>query len=362
MPNHQLTSVFVVIPNLNGAEQLPASIDSVLVQSYRDLRLVLVDNGSTDNSREVIEAYKRRDPRITAIFRDKNYGYTGGVNPGMELAIKEGAQFVAPFNNDAIADTDWLKELVHFLREHSDFGIATCKLLRADGKTFDSTGDQYSIWGFPHPRGRDEAISDIYDTQTVVFGASGGASLYRTRMLTEIGLFDEDFFAYYEDVDLSFRAQLAGWKVAYVPKSIVYHEQGKTSSRMKSGFVTYQTVKNLPYILIKDVPARLLLRVAPRFALMYLMLLVYLILYRLQGGPAIKGLRECVMHLPKKLVERRRIQKHRKVSSAYIWSMLLHSLPPPLSPKNPNNFKRPRAIWYRLRGRQAGLVNSPVHS
>jgi GT2 family glycosyltransferase len=349
MPNHQLTSVFVVIPNLNGAEQLPASLDSVLAQSYQDLRLVIVDNGSTDNSREIIETYKQRDPRITAIFRDKNYGYTGGVNPGMELAIKAGAQFVATFNNDAIADIDWLKELVHFLREHPDFGIAACKLLHADGKTFDSTGDQYSVWGIPHPRGRDEEVSDRYDTQTLVFGASGGASLYRTRMLADIGLLDEDFFAYYEDVDLSFRAQLAGWKVAYVPKAIVYHEQGKTSSRMKSGFVNYQCVKNLPYILIKDVPARLLFHIVPRFALIYLMTLVYLILYRRQGGPVIKGLLEFLMHLPKKLVERRRIQKHRKVSPAYIWSVLLHSLPPPLAPKNPDNFKGLRAIWWRLR-------------
>ena len=342
MPNHQLmkTSVFVIIPNLNGAEQLPASIDSVLAQSHQDLRLVIVDNGSTDNSREIIEAYKQRDPRITAIYREKNYGYTGGVNPGMELAIKEGAEFVAPFNNDAIADTDWLKELVHFLREHPDFGIAACKLLHADGKTFDSTGDQYSVWGIPYPRSRAEPVSDIYDTQTVVFGASGGASLYRTRLLVEIGLFDQDFFAYYEDVDLSFRAQLAGWKVAYVPNSIVYHEQGKTSGRMKSGFFTYHYMKNLPYLLIKDVPAELLFRIAPRFALVHLMALVYLILVRHKGWSAIKGLLESLMHLPKKLVERRRIQKHRKVSSAYMWSILLHELPP-----NVHKLKKLPSIW-----------------
>ena len=343
MPGYHLikTSVFVVIPNLNGAEELPASIDSVLTQSYQDFRLVIVDNGSTDNSREVIEMYKQRDARVATIYHDKNYGYTGGVNPGMELAIKEGAEFVAPFNNDAIADRDWLKELVAFLCEHADFGMAACKLLHADGKTFDSTGDQYSVWGLPYPRGRKEAVSDKYDTQTLIFGASGGASLYRTSMLAEIGLFDQDFFAYFVDVDLRFRAQLAGWKVAFVPKSIVYHEQGKTSDRLMSGFRAYQYMKNLPYILIKDVPARLLLRIAPRFALAHFVVLVYLILIRHRGRAGIKGLLESLVHLPKKFGERRSIQKKRKVSSAYIWSILLHELPVYKLKKLPANW------WHR---------------
>src|SRR5688572_23307126 len=108
-------SVFVIIPNWNGAADLPAAIESVLGQSHRDLALVVVDNGSTDKSRHIIEIYQQRDSRVRSISLDNNYGYTGGVNPGMELAIKEGAAYVAPFNNDAVADKDWLKKLVGFL-------------------------------------------------------------------------------------------------------------------------------------------------------------------------------------------------------------------------------------------------------
>ena len=85
-------------------------------------------------------------------------------------------------------------------------------------------------------------------------------------MLKQIGLFDEDFFAYYEDVDISFRAQLAGWKVAYAPKAVAYHQIGATSSKIK-GFTTYQTMKNLPMLLWKNVPAGLLISVVPRFSL-----------------------------------------------------------------------------------------------
>jgi Predicted glycosyltransferases len=207
--------VFVVIPNWNGAKDLPTAIDAVLAQSYTNLTLVVVDNGSTDKSREIIEAYQRKDPRVRHIYNDKNYGYTGGMNPGMQLAIGEGAEYVAGCNNDAKPHKDWLKHLVTFLEKHPSYGTAACKLLHADGKTIDSTGEEYSMWGLPFPRGRSEAVIDQYDDQTEIFGASGGASMYRVKMLREVGIFDQDFFAYYEDTDLSFRSQLAGWKIAF---------------------------------------------------------------------------------------------------------------------------------------------------
>src|SRR5438105_2956067 len=118
--------VFVVIPNWNGAEDLAVSIDSILAQSYQDFDLVVVDNGSTDSSRAIIESYKAKDSRVRSIYLDKNYGYTGGVNPGIELATKERADFVAPFNNDAAADQDWLKNLLSFLKKNPAYGIAAC--------------------------------------------------------------------------------------------------------------------------------------------------------------------------------------------------------------------------------------------
>ncbi len=127
--------------------------------------------------------------------------------------------YIGLFNNDAVADKDWLKNLTQVLDENSDTGIVTCKLVDANNQHLDSTGDIYTVWGLPFPRGRGEPVSTKYDDKTDIFAASGGASLYRTKMLEEIGLFDEDFFAYYEDVDLSFRAQLAGWKVKYAPTS-----------------------------------------------------------------------------------------------------------------------------------------------
>jgi len=97
---------FVIIPNLNGEGRLASAIDSILRQSYRDFELIVVDNGSRDRSRAIIEAYQKKDARIRSIYREKNYGYTGGVNPGFELAIAEAAAYAAPFINDAVADKD----------------------------------------------------------------------------------------------------------------------------------------------------------------------------------------------------------------------------------------------------------------
>ncbi|HSW66035.1 MAG TPA: glycosyltransferase family 2 protein [Bacillota bacterium] len=350
------TPVFVIIPNLNGAKRLATSIDSVLAQHYKSFKLVIVDNGSVDNSADIIKTYIRKDPRVAAIYRDKNYGFTGGVNPGLELAIKEGATYAAPFNNDAIADKDWLKHLVDFLDDHPAYGIATCTILHADGKTIDSTADQYTIWGIPFPRGRDEVASARYNQSTDIFGASGGASMYRVSMLKQIGLYDQDFFAYYEDIDISFRAQLAGYKVSFVPKSVVFHEQGQTSAqlarrktngRVANTFTTKQYMKNLPYILVKDVPAPLLVRILPRFLLAYTLFFIKSFPDG-RGSGALKGVALFWVKLPKKLMERRRIQGSRKVSNDYIWSLLIHDLPP-----NAYKLKRLRALWWRLTGRTA---------
>jgi len=339
--------VFVVIPNYNGADELAASIESVLAQSVHDISLVIVDNDSHDGSRQIIERYCKKDPRVRAVWRDKNYGYTGGVNPGMQLAIDEGATYVAPFNNDAVADKHWLKHLIAFLDDHAEYGIAACNLLHLDGKTYDSTGDQYSVWGLPYPRGRDEPVSKKYHAQRDIFGASGGASLYRTAMLRKVGLFDQDFFAYYEDIDLSFRAQLAGWKVAYVPESIVYHAQGLTSARIGNGFTTYQYMKNLPLVIVKDVPFAMWWKIVPRFWLAYSMSFANAVFKKGFGKAALRGLGMAIVLTPKKFVERRHIQRSKRATNEYIWSLFLHDLPP-----SAHKLRAIRAAWWRLRGRR----------
>jgi GT2 family glycosyltransferase len=338
--------IFVIIPSWNAAKGLSASVESVLSQAHNNLTLVVVDNGSSDESRTVIQHYLAKDTRVRAIYNDQNYGFTGGVNPGIELALEEHADYVALFNNDAIADRKWLEKLVDFLDSHPKFGIAACKLLHSDGKTIDSTGDQYSVWGLPYPRGRNEPTSDAYDGQTSIFGASGGASMYRVSMLRQIGTFDQDFFAYYEDIDISFRAQLAGWKVGYVPESIVYHEQGKTSSQLK-GFTVYHSFKNFPMVIVKDVPKGLLHVIVPRFLVSYGAFLGSAVL-RGKGWYALRGIGAFLWLLPRKLRARHVIQRGKKVDAGYISSLLLHDIPP-----DQTKLMKLRSFWWKLKGKNA---------
>lgn len=340
-----MPKVTVVVPNWNGRKDLPSCLDSLLSQTLKP-RIVVVENGSVDGSLEVLY---NKYPSVEVIVHKKNKGFAGGVNAGIRKAVSDGDDFVALFNNDAVADNRWLELLVKGLDSNPKAGIATCKFMDSKGKRLDSTGDMYTIWGLAYPRGRGEPVSDKYDKSTDIFAASGGASLYRITMLNEIGLFDEDFFAYYEDVDLSFRAQLYGWKVVYVPDAVAYHKLGATSSKIK-GFTTYHALKNQPWLLIKNVPAPLLSKIVPRFCLAYFGGFLLGAIGRRQFTPAIKGTLVSLILLPKKLVQRRHIQANRKVSPDYIGSIIVGDLPP-----NAYRLQNLRDRWRKLSGGTTGL-------
>ena len=336
-----MSKTSIVVPNWNGADVVGGCLDSLLAQTAES-RIIVVDNGSTDSS---VEYLRSNYPEIELVVLTKNRGFAGGVNAGIRRAVGLGSKYIGLLNSDAITDKNWLKNLVDFLDKHPKAGIATAKILNQTGEYLDSTGDIYTIWGLPYPLGRREADTGQYDNQRWVFGASGGASLYKTEMFNEIGLFDEDFFAYYEDVDISFRAQLAGWKVAYVPKAVVYHQIGGTSNRIR-GFATYHTLKNLPLLLWKNVPWPLMPKVWPRLALAYSAIAVKTLL-RGQFGPFFKGIFMATVLWPKKLVQRAKIQKNRKVPAAYIDSIITHDLPP-----NARNLRAIRGFWWKLRRKQ----------
>ena len=327
----------IVVPNWNGKETLGACLDSLLSQSVAAL-IIVVENGSDDGSLDFIKAGY---PEVQILVNQRNLGFAGGVNCGIRQALDMGAEFVALFNNDAVADIHWLEQLLNEATRSPSAGIITGKLVSLDKQYLDSTGDMYTNWGLPYPRGRGERELNKYDQARDVFGASGGASLYRTTMLKEIGLFDEDFFAYYEDIDLSFRAQTAGWKVRYTPRAIAYHHIGHTSGKIK-GFTTYQTMKNLPLVWLKNVPAKYLWRVGWRLGLAHCMFMLRAF-SRHQGLPAIQGGVKSLGLVSRKIKERTRIQASKKVSDEYLWDIIVHDLPPDAA-----KLRQLRLIWRRI--------------
>lgn len=340
MTSESTPSTAIVIPNWNGKEDLPACLDSLLQQTV-PCEIIVVENGSTDGSLELL---KDHYPKVTVLPQKKNLGFDGGVNVGIRHALKHKFQYIALFNNDAVAHTDWVKHLVEALNKNQGVGIATCMLMGIDKKHLDSTGDLYTVWGLPYPRGRDEPVSNKYNKDVYIFGASGGASLYRSVLLEEIGLFDEKFFAYYEDVDISFRAQLAGWKVIFEPKSVAYHQIGATSGRIK-GFTTYQTMKNLPMLFWKNTPWQFVPYMFPRLFFAYWSMM-FKAFADGRGWPAMKGQLVFLKNLPHVFRERRRIRMLQTVPNEYIWSIITHDLPP-----NAKNLRVLRGKWRKIRSK-----------
>lgn len=318
----QKSSVAAIVLNWNDADLLPHSVGSLLQQSER-CDIIVVDNGSEDSSREVIESF---GDSITPLWNTENLGFAGGVNTGIRHAMAQGYEYIALLNNDAVADKHWVEYLLNSCSKNKKVGAVTSAILHEKDDTYDSTGDFYSIWGLAFPRGRDEKVEGQYDAQTDIMAASGGASMFRASMFNDVGLFDEDFFAYYEDVELGIRAHTRGWKFKFAPKAKVIHATGTTSGRVKN-FGTFQGLKNQPLILVKTVPSPLFWRILPRFILAH-GLFTLRALSRGQVATVLKAWIMLLWLIPKKWFERISIQRRRTNTAVQdIRKLLVYDLP-----------------------------------
>lgn len=325
MINPSTNKIAVIILNWNGSDDTILCVNSLSSQSYENFDIILIDNGSDTDSLKILDTFVAESTvPITYIKNKTNLGFAGGVNTGIRYAMEREYDAVALLNNDAVADSEWLTSLAAELHQQ-DVAIVTGTLLHEDGKTIDSTGEIYSIWGLPFPRSRDEPAGSL-PSDGLVFGATGGSTLYRISLFKEIGLFDEHFFAYYEDIDLSFRAQLAGRRVYFTPNAIAYHKQGASSKKVP-GFTVYQAFKNLPLLYLKNVPAGLIAKIRPRFYAAYALFFANAVRSG-NGSYAMKGFISSVRLRSYAVTERKRIQKGAKVSSDYIASILWSDLPP----------------------------------
>ncbi|HEU5121643.1 MAG TPA: glycosyltransferase family 2 protein [Candidatus Saccharimonadales bacterium] len=323
-----MNRVAVVVVNYKGIEDTKHCLAALSEQTFKDFTIIAIENGSHDRSVDEFKKFEQQyGDNLITLYNDKNLGFDGGVNTGIHWAMERDFEYIILCNNDALPDENWVKSLVAAADKKPAHGIITSLLLLEDGTTIDSTGDWYSKWGLPFPRNRHDKTEKAPKAEDV-FGGTGGASLFRMKMLREIGIFDEDFFAYYEDIDISFRAQLYGWKVYYEPKAIAYHQQGATANRMPGHFAVYQTFKNLPLVYIKNVPRGLLFSIGIRFWFAYALMLGNAIV-KGRGWDAIKGwLMSIVLFWTSALPKRLKIQKDKKVSAAYIRSILWADLPP----------------------------------
>lgn len=313
----------MIILNYKGWADTIKCIESLREQSYKDFQIYLIENGSGDESAKKLEPVVSGDKRIIFDQQKVNTGFTGGVNIGIKYAIDNNFDAALLLNNDVQAEKDWLKNLVVAAKE-TKAEIVTGLLLSKDGKAIDDAGDVYTMWGVPELRSEKKPASEAPESG-YIFGATGGATLYTTALIKEIGLFDETFFAYNEDVDISWRAQLAGYKVYYEKSAVAYHKHSATSSKIP-GFTTTQVFQNLPLVYWKNVPLGLLWPIGWRFFLAYSMFIFWKIT---QGAfvPMVKGIWRSWKLLPHALRERRKIQRSKVVDNAYLRTIIAPNLP-----------------------------------
>lgn len=243
--------VTVIIPNWNGAVHLGECLDSLAKQTFTDFVVTVVDNGSTDESLNMLA---ERYPNVQVIALAANGGFAAAVNAGIRSSK---AEFIALLNNDTRVDPAWLRELVDALDANSGFSVAASLMLLHDAaETVNAAGDVYDLRGFAGlNRGIWEPMSEYLSPRRVL-GACAGAALYRREFFDEVGLFDEDFFVGSEDTDLNLRALIAGCSAVYVPSARVWHKLKATRGLDPAWSSHLREVRNNVAVVAKDLPWR----------------------------------------------------------------------------------------------------------
>lgn len=313
----------IVIPNYNGAAYLENCLASLREEPAR---VILVDNGSTDGSRELV---REKFPEVQLMALDKNYGFCTAVNRGMEASK---TTYVILLNNDTAVEPGFVRALEASMDgDKQAFSGAAQMVNMRRPELIDDAGDYYCALGWAFAAGRDKPKKD-YDTPREIFSACGGACIYRRRVLEQIGMLDENHFAYLEDVDLGYRARIYGYRNLYVPKAVVRHAGSASSGSRYNAFKARQTARNSVYLAYKNMPPGQLLFNLPFLLAGFLVKQLFFLKKGLGGswwkGTA-AGLRLCCSPEGR----RRRIRFRKKRLPAYVriqWELW-------------------RNIWYRVR-------------
>ena len=301
-----MPEISVIIVNWNGRHLLDVCISAMRRQTFRDCEIILVDNGSSDGSADYVQC---EFPEVKLLNLPENRGFTGGNIAGYEVAS---GRLIALLNNDTEAHPEWLAALHKASLQYPNAGSFASKMLYFDNRQcIENCGFDLGICGTTVDLGRDEMDGPAWATPREVFGACGGAVAYRRSMLEDIGFLDPDFFAIYEDVDLSFRAQLRGYGCVYIPDAIVFHRYRSTLGAHSARQVFFSQ-RNIELMYFKNMPAGLMLRSAPQRALYELGAAIHFL--RLgHGGSFVRAKLSALKHLPVVFNKRKSVQAGRAI-------------------------------------------------
>ena len=239
----------VIIPNYNGMKFIENCMKALEKETSTSYHICIVDNGSTDGSREWIE---KNCPKVSLIVLGKNTGFCGAVNAGIKASR---TPYVILLNNDTEVEYGFVKALEDALeQEKKSFSVSAKMVDLYDKNLLDGAGDLYCALGWAFALGKGKAVKENYIKSQEIFSACGGAVIYRKSILDKIGIFDENHFAYLEDCDLGYRAQIFGYRNYYTPNAVVYHAGSGVSGSKHNEFKVNLSSKNSVYLIYKNMP------------------------------------------------------------------------------------------------------------
>ena len=302
--------VSVVIVTWNGRRHLDACLRAVAGQRGVASETIVVDNASTDGT---VGFLQEHFPWVRIVAMGENRGFAGGTNAGVKVAR---GRLVALLNNDTVPEPDWLAALCRGIDEPSGFALTTSRIVYMHDPTIiDSAGDGLLTWGGAFKRCHG-CLVDAAAVSEEVFGICGAASLMPKAVFDEIGGFDEDFFASHEDVDLSYRARLLGYRCRYVADAIVRHHGSATLGTI-SALAVFHSQRNLEWLYLKNTPATLLIRTFPGHLLYNAVAAGHFARLGLLGTFIRAKMAACA-GLPRALRRRAEIQRARRVGAKAI--------------------------------------------
>ncbi len=254
-----MSEVSIVIPNYNGISVLEACLRSVFQQTGVSFEVMVVDNGSSDDSREFIQEHF---PQCILICLDRNYGFCRAVNEGIRQAE---SPYIILLNNDTKVHPDFARCLLDAIRKDNRRFSCAARMLQfqdQDREILDNAGDYYCALGWGIARGKGKP-AEKYAREQEIFSSCAGAAIYRKDLLEKLGGFDEAHFAYLEDIDLSYRAKIHGYCHWYVPDAKVWHMGSATSGSRHNHFKVIHSAQNNIYLIYKNMPLLQLFLNAP---------------------------------------------------------------------------------------------------
>jgi GT2 family glycosyltransferase len=313
--------VSIVIVAWNSGAHLSRCLSLLLEQTYQDFEIVLVDNGSTDGS---VKDVRGQFPSLAITVKqlETNLGFAVANNIGVQLAK---GKWIALLNADAYPEPDWLNHLLLAVENNPGFMAFSSRQLQYSAPfLLDGAGDAYHISGLAWRNSYNLTAEKNGLEEREIFSPCAAAALYSREVFLKVGGFDEDYFSYFEDVDLGFRFRIHGKKCLYVPNAIVHHV-GSASTGKRGDFSVYYGYRNMVWTFVKDMPS-------PYFGLflpLHLFTLSFFIAYltmRGQGGVIVRAIRDALRGLPMILKKRREIQSNIQVKPGEILQFMSRGL------------------------------------